>query len=320
ETQPLPRPMVLPPQLSMPRAQSLPLDGFGSRRFESKNYPMSVPGLASTACLPSRAGPSRTAPSSLPQRSARMRSARLCRDRLCLSNTSRCRRRRSRGSSRPDQGKLVWLPRCRCLLRSSPASASARSRRRAHRRSSEIRGERRMGRSCFAPGGALDRAHDAHVRAAAEQIRGERLLDLAIARMRILIEQCLCLHDHAVDAVAALHGLLINEGLLQPVRMLGAAQALERRDLRVTDTADRIKARAYCLAVDMNRARAALREAASEARAAQSKLVTQRIEEWHLRIVDRDLRSFAVDVQFEFHGSTWATSRTTQSSTRWVAE
>jgi len=68
------------------------------------------------------------------------------------------------------------------------------------------------------------------------------LRDLRVARMRVLVEQHLRLHDHAVDAVAVLSGLFVDEGLLQRVRMRGAAEALERRDLRVADAADRIHA------------------------------------------------------------------------------
>src|SRR5688500_2990982 len=66
--------------------------------------------------------------------------------------------------------------------------------------------------------GALHRLDDAHVRAAAAQIVGERLPDLGVARALVLREQVGGLHDHAVDAVAALHRLLLDEGLLQRVR------------------------------------------------------------------------------------------------------
>jgi hypothetical protein len=44
------------------------------------------------------------------------------------------------------------------------------------------------------------------------------------------IEKRLCGHDHAVDAIAALGRLLINERLLDQVRVLGRAEPFERRD------------------------------------------------------------------------------------------
>src|SRR6185312_12620389 len=62
--------------------------------------------------------------------------------------------------------------------------------------------------------GALHRAQDAHMGPAATEIVGERLLDLVLARILRLGEKGGRLHDHAVDAIAALHRLLVDEGLL----------------------------------------------------------------------------------------------------------
>src|SRR5262249_12111494 len=57
-------------------------------------------------------------------------------------------------------------------------------------------------------GRALDRAHDAHMGAAAALEAGERVLDLGIGRLLVAIEQRRRRHDPAVDAVAALRHLL----------------------------------------------------------------------------------------------------------------
>src|SRR5439155_4503992 len=62
------------------------------------------------------------------------------------------------------------------------------------------------------------------MRAAAAEIVSERLLDLVVVCMGVLIEQCFRLHDHAVDAIAALHRLLVDEGLLQRVRLCRSAR------------------------------------------------------------------------------------------------
>src|SRR5262249_5508624 len=51
------------------------------------------------------------------------------------------------------------------------------------------------------------------------------------------------------------------------------------------------------LAVDVDRAGATLREPTSEARAMQREVVTQRVKQRHVRIVDGDPDRFAVDVQ-----------------------
>src|SRR4029077_3793342 len=87
-----------------------------------------------------------------------------------------------------------------------------------------------MCRSRWPPSNALDGADDARMRAAAAQIVGEHLLDLRRAwpLAFVGVEKGGRLHDHAVDAVAALDGLLVDKGLLQRMRVLRAAEALER--------------------------------------------------------------------------------------------
>ena len=51
--------------------------------------------------------------------------------------------------------------------------------------------------------------------AAATQIAVERAANLGFGRPRIAVEQVGRRNDHAAGAVAALHGLLVDEGLLQ---------------------------------------------------------------------------------------------------------
>src|SRR5699024_5296284 len=59
--------------------------------------------------------------------------------------------------------------------------------------------------------GALDGAHDAGVGAAAAQILRQRLLDLRLGRLLVPRKEGGRFHHHAVDAVAALAGLLLDE-------------------------------------------------------------------------------------------------------------
>src|SRR5689334_8664728 len=63
--------------------------------------------------------------------------------------------------------------------------------------------------------GALDRAYDPHMRAAAAEIILQRVLDLMHARLGIFLQQGGGLHDHAIDAITALHRLFRDEGGLQ---------------------------------------------------------------------------------------------------------
>src|SRR6266852_3912678 len=74
--------------------------------------------------------------------------------------------------------------------------------------------------------GALHRGNDALVRPAAAQVVLERLADVAIGRALLAArEEGGGLHDHPVDAVAALGGLLLDESLLDGVGLLGRPQA-----------------------------------------------------------------------------------------------
>ena len=66
-----------------------------------------------------------------------------------------------------------------------------------------------------APGGPLDGAHDAHVRAAAAKIVIQRLLDVLAAGTGVVLQKRRRLHDHAIDAVPALRGLFRDECGLQ---------------------------------------------------------------------------------------------------------
>src|SRR5262249_32248741 len=127
-------------------------------------------------------------------------------------------------------------------------------------------------------GGAQHGADDAVVGAAAAQVGGEALAHLGIGRMRVAVEQRFCTHQHAVDAVAALGGLLVDEGLLQRMRLLHAAEPLDGGDLGRAELADRRHAGAHRRSVDQDGAGAALRQAAAEFCAVESEVVAQHIE------------------------------------------
>ncbi len=100
-------------------------------------------------------------------------------------------------------------------------------------------------------------------------------------------------HDHAVDAVAALRGLLVDEGFLHRMQFLRRAEAFQRHHLLLrVHGRQRRDAGADRGAVDMDSAGAALAKPAAEARAVKLKVVAQHIEQRHLRVVvaDRDTR------------------------------
>src|SRR2546422_6265050 len=65
--------------------------------------------------------------------------------------------------------------------------------------------------------------------ATAAEIVRERQPDLAVARGRVLIEERLRCHDHAVDAVATLRRLRLDERRLDRMGLCDRAEPLERR-------------------------------------------------------------------------------------------
>src|SRR5215471_4181897 len=83
--------------------------------------------------------------------------------------------------------------------------------------------------------GALDSAQDRHVRSAAAFQAGQRVAQLAFARLGVLLQVRGCGHDPAVDAVAALRHLLLDVRRLQRVRLLRRPQALQGGDLLACD-------------------------------------------------------------------------------------
>src|SRR6266403_1842323 len=144
-----------------------------------------------------------------------------------------------------------------------------------------MRGARgRGGRSrAHLPGRALHGTHDAVVRGAAAEMAVQRRLDVAVARPGIAIEQRLRRHHHAVAAVAALAGLLLDERPLERMQRLDGAEPLDRRDVALRDARDRRHAGAHGLAVHQHRACAALREPTAELGSVQLEVVAQDIKE-----------------------------------------
>ena len=116
-------------------------------------------------------------------------------------------------------------------------------------------------------------------------------LDLALARLLVRGQERRRLHDHAVDAVAALRGLLVDECLLHRMRLLGRAETFQRHDVLLASTAEsgvtqeRTASPSTCTVQAPHCA-----EPAAEARAVQAKIVAQHVEQRHRRVVvfDRD--------------------------------
>jgi hypothetical protein len=135
------------------------------------------------------------------------------------------------------------------------------------------------------------------MRAASAKIAGECLSDLFVAWISRLEEERSGLHDHAVDAITTLHRLFVDERLLHGMRLLGGAEPFQRDHIAAANRRQRSNAGPHRVTVDVDRAGAALAETTSKSRTMQAKVVTQCIEERHIRIVDRDFGGLSVDVE-----------------------
>src|ERR1043166_7736341 len=101
---------------------------------------------------------------------------------------------------------------------------------------------------------------------------GDRLVDVLVGRLRLLIEQRRDRHHHSPLAVAALRYVVRDPGLLHLGELAILREALDRRDLLAGGIADRERAGARRNAVHMDRAGAALRAAPTVFRPGQSDL------------------------------------------------
>src|ERR1700750_3174089 len=126
---------------------------------------------------------------------------------------------------------------------------------------------------CGETGCAPRRAQDFDVRAASAQIVSKRLDDFGFGRTRRTIEQRPGAHDHAVQAIAALRGLLLDKGFLHGIRMVASAEALECEDLTSKRAIDRNDAGTRREAVDQDGAGAAFAEPAAIFRSVQFEIV-----------------------------------------------
>src|SRR5216684_2760033 len=107
---------------------------------------------------------------------------------------------------------------------------------------------------CDMTGRAHGRPHDFDMRAAPAKMIAQCFKHLAFAGMGVARQQRLGADDHAVEAIAALRSLLVDESLLYDVGMLAGAKTFERHDVAAGAAFDRDHAGARRDAVDQHRA------------------------------------------------------------------
>src|SRR5947209_2994173 len=104
---------------------------------------------------------------------------------------------------------------------------------------------------------------------------GDVGVNVGVARFRLLLEQRRNRHDHAALAIAALRNVMLEPGLLHLVQRAARGKSLDRGDLLALGRAHRQRARAHRGSIDMNRAGAALGNAAAVFGAGEADLFPQ---------------------------------------------
>src|SRR5437879_5673856 len=131
---------------------------------------------------------------------------------------------------------------------------------------------------------------DTHVGAAAAYVSCHCRVDIGIAGLWCARQQSCRSHDLARLAVAALNHLGLKPRLLDFFSDRRLADGFDRRDRFVANRAHRKHARANRLPVEMNSARTALCNAATELRPGQAYDVAQHPQERHVRGNVRGMR------------------------------
>src|SRR5215831_16873285 len=146
--------------------------------------------------------------------------------------------------------------------------------------------------------------------AAAAEIAGERLAYLLLAGTGRVAEERTGGNHETGRAVAALRRLLRDEGGLERIGLLGAAQALDGDHVAVAHAARRRNARADSPPAHEDAARPALGEAATEVSAGEAEVVAQHVEERDVGIIGVDLARAPVHPERDLgHGCLSASRR-----------
>ena len=120
--------------------------------------------------------------------------------------------------------------------------------------------------------------------------------DFRFVGMRRAVEQCGGGDDHAVQAIAALGGLHLDEGALHRVRVCLAAEPFQRDDRPALDGLHADGAGAHRTATHQYGTGAAFAETAAEFRAIEAKIVAQDIDQRRLRANVENV-DFSIDVE-----------------------
>lgn len=137
---------------------------------------------------------------------------------------------------------------------------------------------------------------DLRVARAAAEVAGHGGVDLLARGMGIAVKQRLGCHDHSGRAVAALDGAGVDKRLLQRVRLVGGADALDGLDRTAVRLDGEHTARVDRAPVHDDRAGAAFAKVTALLRARQVRALAQHVQKRLLRL-HRERAALAVERQ-----------------------
>jgi hypothetical protein len=111
----------------------------------------------------------------------------------------------------------------------------------------------------------------------------ERLSDIRLCSIGLVGEKSGHSDDHAVQAIATLRGLFLDESILDKVQVVNCSKAFEGHDLSSLDSACFDSARTHRTTVDKDRTRAALTKSTSVFGAVEPKIVAEDEQERGIR-------------------------------------
>src|SRR2546427_11631526 len=146
----------------------------------------------------------------------------------------------------------------------------------------------------------VDRLHDVHVTGAAAEIPRDRLADLQLRRLLVLLEQGDGGHHHSGSAEAALQPVLLVEAFLDRMELPVLLEPLDGRDRPLIGLHGEHRARLHRAAVEEHRAGAAVGGIAADVRAGHPEVLAEEMDKERARLdVDVVRRSVDRDVDLE---------------------
>src|SRR4051794_32392984 len=143
---------------------------------------------------------------------------------------------------------------------------------------------------------------DVGISAATADISAHELADRSVAFGMPFIHTADGRHDLSRRAIAALKGVMLDEGLLHGMQLaVWTRNPFDRCDRMILDARRKSEARQHAPPVDQHRAGAALSLVATLLGAGQPQVLTQRIEQCRSHI-ECDAMLALVDLEHEAHG------------------